>query len=50
MYLIGSLLPKPNDIPRFAELYIFDIENEISNKICALQNQESETTDFDLDM
>lgn len=47
---IGSLLPKPNDIPRFAELYIFDTENEISNRIRALQNQESETTDIDPDI
>jgi hypothetical protein len=47
---IGSLLPKPNDIPRFAELYIFDTENEISNRIRDLQNQESETTDIDPDI
>jgi len=25
---IGFLLPKPNNIPKFIELYIFDTQNE----------------------
>ncbi|CAO2038896.1 unnamed protein product [Urochloa humidicola] len=47
---IGSLLPKPNDTPKFAELYVFDTENELSNRIRALQNDESETIDIDPDI
>ena len=31
-------------------MYIFDTENEISNRIHALQNQESETSDIDPDI
>jgi hypothetical protein len=34
---IGSLLPSPNKIPKFTELYIFDTKNEIQNRIRALQ-------------
>jgi hypothetical protein len=44
---IGCLLPKTNDIPKFAELYIYDTENEISNRIHALQQQENDTDDID---
>ena len=33
----GSLLPSPNNIPKFTELYIFDTKNEIQNRIRALQ-------------
>jgi len=32
---IGSLLPEPNKIPKFTELYIFDTKNEIENRIRA---------------
>jgi hypothetical protein len=37
---IGSLLPLPDNCPKFAELYIFDTKNEISNRIRALTNEE----------
>lgn len=30
---IGSLLPMPGENPRFAQLYIYDTENEIQNRI-----------------
>lgn len=33
---IGSLLPKPGDIPKFAQLYIYDIENEVQHRIASL--------------
>jgi len=28
---IGSMLPLPGDSPKFAQLYIFDADNEVSN-------------------
>ncbi|KAL5176915.1 ATP-dependent DNA helicase pif1 [Glycine soja] len=31
--LIGSLLPMPNNPPKFAQLYIYDTDNEIINKL-----------------
>ena len=30
---IGSLLPMPGKNPKFAQLYIFDTENEVQNRI-----------------
>ena len=30
---IGSLLPMPGKKPKFAQLYIFDTENEVQNRI-----------------
>ena len=30
---IGSLLPMPDKKPKFAQLYIFDTENEVQNRI-----------------
>lgn len=44
---IGGLLPKPNSIPKIAELYIFDTENEIANRIRALQQEENDDIDID---
>ena len=44
---IGALLPKPNQIPKFAELYIFDTKNDIQNRIRALSKQEPEDNDID---
>lgn len=41
---IGSLLPLPDNCPKFAELYIFDTKNEIENRIQALNKQEGETS------
>lgn len=45
---IGSLLLRPNNIPKFAELYIYDTKNEIENKIQALTEQDSEEHDLNL--
>ncbi|XP_037469339.1 uncharacterized protein LOC119341569 [Triticum dicoccoides] len=36
---IGSLLPNEGDSPKYAELYIHDRENEVSNRIQALSQQ-----------
>jgi hypothetical protein len=33
---IGSLLPRENEHPKFARLYIYDTEREVSNRITAL--------------
>ncbi|GAU27991.1 hypothetical protein TSUD_373870 [Trifolium subterraneum] len=35
-HLIGSLLPSPGKPPKFAQLYIYDTENEISNRMAAV--------------
>lgn len=35
-HIIGSLLPADGHRPKFAQLYIYDTENEISNRIRAL--------------
>jgi hypothetical protein len=43
---IGSLLPKENNNPKFAELYIFDTKNETENRIRALNKEESEVADI----
>ncbi|XP_035837306.1 uncharacterized protein LOC118485145 [Helianthus annuus] len=43
---IGSLLPMhPNGRPRFAQLYVYDMENEIDNRFYALRNCVSPTPD-----
>ncbi|WVZ83550.1 hypothetical protein U9M48_030687 [Paspalum notatum var. saurae] len=44
---IGSLLPVPNNCPKFAELYIFDTKNEIENRIRAITNEEPSEKDLD---
>ncbi|XP_025608030.1 uncharacterized protein [Arachis hypogaea] len=33
---IGSLIPQANEKPRFAQLYIYDTDNEIHNRISAI--------------
>ncbi|GJT54627.1 putative helitron helicase-like domain-containing protein [Tanacetum coccineum] len=38
-HLMGSLIPKDGDIPKFAQLYIFDTENEIDNRYAALRSK-----------
>jgi hypothetical protein len=43
---IGSLLPKPNQVPKFAEPYIFDTKNEIENRIRALSSEDPENNDI----
>jgi hypothetical protein len=30
---IGSLVPKPGEPPKFAQLYIYDTQNEILNRM-----------------
>jgi len=35
-HMIRSLLPKQNDKPKFAQLYIFDTENEVRNRLQTL--------------
>ena len=37
-HLIGSLLPINNNPPKFAQLYIYDTENEIQNRIATFSN------------
>ena len=37
-YLIRSLLPEEGQVPRFAQLYIYDTENEISNHLSIINN------------
>ena len=32
-HLIGSLLHMPNNSPKFAQLYIYDTENEVQNRL-----------------
>ena len=34
---IGSMLPMPGKEPKFAQLYIFDTENEVQNRINAIR-------------
>ncbi|XP_019431360.1 PREDICTED: uncharacterized protein LOC109338549, partial [Lupinus angustifolius] len=36
---IGSLLPMLRNAPKFAQLYIYDTENEIQNRIAGLSNE-----------
>ncbi|WVZ69950.1 hypothetical protein U9M48_018663 [Paspalum notatum var. saurae] len=43
---IGSLLPKPNNLPKYAELYIFDTQNEIENRIKALCKEDPTENDI----
>ncbi|RCV06619.1 hypothetical protein SETIT_1G177200v2 [Setaria italica] len=45
---IGSLLPQPNNIPKFVELYIFDTQNEINNRLQAITHEDSNNTDLDI--
>lgn len=45
---IGSLLPRPNSVPKFAKLYVYDTKNEIENRIQALTKQDSEEHDLNL--
>lgn len=37
---VGTLLPKEGDKPRFAQLYIYDTMNEITNRIGTLTSNE----------
>lgn len=33
---IGSLLPRPGDEPKFAQLYIYDTDNEVKNRMAVV--------------
>ena len=37
-HLIGSLLPEEGQLPRFAQLYIYDTENEVRNRLNLMQD------------
>ena len=37
-HFIGSLLPIKGQAPKFAQLYIYDTENEIENRLNVMQN------------
>jgi len=34
---IGSLLPKDGEQPRFAQLYIYDTDNELKNRMASVR-------------
>lgn len=34
---IGSLMPQEGSLPKFAQLYIYDTENEITNRLHAVR-------------
>lgn len=36
-HMMGDLLPKPNESPKFAQLYIYDKANEVQNRINAVR-------------
>ncbi|MCH79877.1 helicase-like protein, partial [Trifolium medium] len=38
---IGSLLPKEGDRPKFAQLYIYDTENEVQNRLSHFRHENS---------
>ncbi|XP_045821940.1 uncharacterized protein LOC123914810 [Trifolium pratense] len=42
-HLIGSLLPLPEKPPKFAQLYIYDTDNEISNRMAAVGMSDDST-------
>ena len=39
-YLIGTLTPKEGESPKFCQLYIYDTENEVQNRINAVNGSE----------
>ncbi|XP_073137503.1 uncharacterized protein [Henckelia pumila] len=48
-HLIGSLLPCEGASPKFAQLYIYDTENEITNRISAVRKN-SDTNNLHLEI
>jgi hypothetical protein len=42
---IGSLLPAPSHRPEYAQLYIYDTENEVSNCLAAIPSERDLTPD-----
>ena len=45
---IGSLLPRSRLHPSFAQLYIYDISYEVSNRVTALRGSGHSTVRFDI--
>ncbi|KAJ1701662.1 hypothetical protein LUZ63_001441 [Rhynchospora breviuscula] len=43
-HLLGSLLPSDDDPPRFAQLYMYDTENEIANRIAPFSSGDQSYT------
>ncbi|KAL8478788.1 hypothetical protein ACS0TY_030605 [Phlomoides rotata] len=39
---IGSMLPQQEEPPRFSQLYIYDTENEVPNRINALSGKDKD--------
>nr|GEY27695.1 helitron helicase-like domain-containing protein [Tanacetum cinerariifolium] len=46
-HLIGSLCPEPGNPPRFLQLYIYDIYNEVSNRMCHFSEGDSSQLDHE---
>lgn len=40
-HCIGSLLPSEGEAPKFAQLYVVDTENEVKNRMAAVNTEES---------
>ncbi|KAJ9183289.1 hypothetical protein P3X46_007166, partial [Hevea brasiliensis] len=45
-YLMGSLITFKGDIPKFAQLYVYDTKHKVQNRMITLQGKKS---DFELD-
>ncbi|MCH79313.1 ATP-dependent DNA helicase PIF1 [Trifolium medium] len=46
---IGSLLPEPGTTPKFAQLYIYDTQNEVENR-AAIFSSDSDSGDIDISL
>lgn len=44
---IGSLMPTPGQTAKFAQLYIYDTENEVSNRIKAISKKGTSGNNLD---
>ncbi|KAK3211141.1 hypothetical protein Dsin_015847 [Dipteronia sinensis] len=49
-HLIGSLLPVTGEKPKFAQLYIYDTENEVMNRLKALSGENVLSSRLELDI
>uniref|UniRef100_K3ZNT6 ATP-dependent DNA helicase n=1 Tax=Setaria italica TaxID=4555 RepID=K3ZNT6_SETIT len=47
---IGPLMPAEDESPKFAQLYIYEIEHEIRNRISAIVSEDSDDTNLDPDI
>ncbi|KAL6546679.1 hypothetical protein OROMI_022400 [Orobanche minor] len=47
---IGSLLPQSGSYPKFSQLYIYDTDNEVTNRINALSRCESKSAGIRMDV